>query len=118
MKDRGAPGIPNGWYAVAWSKDLGVGDVQRIRYFDNEMVLFRTRSGKARVLDAYCPHLGAHLAEGGREKRLKAIRTLASLGDPRAREPLERSLIHLDPQIRAAAAEALASLGEPGWKRL
>ena len=65
-EDRGAPGFPNGWYAVAWSKDLGVGDVQRIRYFDNEMVLFRTRSGKARVLDAYCPHLGAHLAEGGR----------------------------------------------------
>ena len=44
MKDRGAPGIPNGWYAVAWSKDLGVGDVQRIRYFDNEMVLFAPRA--------------------------------------------------------------------------
>jgi nitrite reductase/ring-hydroxylating ferredoxin subunit len=66
MKDRGSPGFPNGWYAVAWSKDLGVGDVKRIRYFDNEMVLFRTRAGHARVLDAYCPHLGAHLAEGGR----------------------------------------------------
>ena len=61
MKDRGAPGFPNGWYSVGWSKDLGVGDVQRIRYFDNEMVLFRTRSGKARVLDAYShrnPQLG------------------------------------------------------------
>jgi nitrite reductase/ring-hydroxylating ferredoxin subunit len=66
MKDRGAPGFPNGWYAVAWMKDLAVGDVQRIRYFDQELVLFRTRSGEARVLDAYCPHLGAHLAEGGR----------------------------------------------------
>jgi nitrite reductase/ring-hydroxylating ferredoxin subunit len=66
MQDRGAPGFPNGWYAVGWSKDLGVGDVQRIRYFDNEMVLFRTRSGRARVLDAYCAHLGSHLAEGGR----------------------------------------------------
>ena len=65
-EDRGAPGFPNGWYAVAWSKDLGVGDVQRIKYFDNEMVLFRTREGHARVLDAYCPHIGAHLAEGGR----------------------------------------------------
>ena len=66
MSDRGSPGFPNGWFAVAFSKDLGVGDVQRIRYFDNEMVLFRTRSGKARVLDAYCPHIGAHLGEGGR----------------------------------------------------
>jgi phenylpropionate dioxygenase-like ring-hydroxylating dioxygenase large terminal subunit len=60
------PGIPNGWFAVAWSKDLVKGEVKRIRYFDRELVLFRTRSGVPRVLDAYCAHLGAHLAEGGR----------------------------------------------------
>ena len=60
------PRLPNGWFAVAWSKDLVRGDVKRIRYFDTEMVLFRTRSGKPAVLDAYCSHLGAHLAEGGR----------------------------------------------------
>jgi len=30
------------------------------------MVLFRTRSGEARVLDAFCSHLGAHLGHGGR----------------------------------------------------
>jgi nitrite reductase/ring-hydroxylating ferredoxin subunit len=58
--------IPNGWFAVAWSRDLVPGDVRRLRYFDEELVLFRTRSGAPRVLDAYCPHLGAHLAEGGR----------------------------------------------------
>ena len=58
--------IPNGWFAVAWCKELVKGDVKRIRYFDEELVLFRTRSGEATVLDAYCPHLGAHLAEGGR----------------------------------------------------
>ena len=58
--------IPNGWFAVAWSKDLVHGDVKRIRYFDEELVLFRTRSGQAKVLDAYCAHLGAHLGEGGR----------------------------------------------------
>jgi nitrite reductase/ring-hydroxylating ferredoxin subunit len=62
----GHPGIPNGWFAVAWSKDVLTGQVERIRYFDQEMVLFRTRSGAAKVLDAYCAHLGAHLAEGGR----------------------------------------------------
>ena len=60
------PGIPNGWYAVAWSHDLRLGEVQRIYYFAEELVLFRTRSGAARVLSAYCSHLGAHLAEGGR----------------------------------------------------
>jgi phenylpropionate dioxygenase-like ring-hydroxylating dioxygenase large terminal subunit len=30
------------------------------------MVLLRTRSGHVRLLEAYCPHLGAHLAVGGR----------------------------------------------------
>jgi len=31
--------IPNGWFAVAWSKDLVPGDVQRARYFEEELVL-------------------------------------------------------------------------------
>ena len=66
MSENEAPGIPNGWYAVAWSKDLTEGEVKRIRYFEEELTLFRTRSGAAKVLSAYCAHLGAHLAEGGR----------------------------------------------------
>ena len=37
--------IPNGWFAVALSKDLVAGEVKRMRYFDEELVLFRTRSG-------------------------------------------------------------------------
>lgn len=60
------PGIPNGWYAVAWSNDVTPGDVKRVYCFEEELVLFRTRTGQARVLSAYCSHLGAHLAEGGR----------------------------------------------------
>jgi nitrite reductase/ring-hydroxylating ferredoxin subunit len=60
------PGYPNGWFAVAWSSDVREGEVKRAHYFGRELVIFRTRSGVARVLDAYCPHLGAHLAEGGR----------------------------------------------------
>lgn len=59
-------GMPDGWFAVAWSKDLVAGEVRRLRYFGEDLVLFRTRSGEARVLDAYCVHLGAHLGEGGR----------------------------------------------------
>jgi nitrite reductase/ring-hydroxylating ferredoxin subunit len=58
--------IPNGWFAVAWSKDLVPGEVRPIHYFDEDLVLFRTRSGQPRVLDAYCSHLGAHLGETGR----------------------------------------------------
>ncbi len=59
-------GIPDGWFAVAWSKDLIDGEVKRAHYFGQELVIFRTRSGVVNVLDAYCPHLGAHLGEGGR----------------------------------------------------
>ena len=58
--------IPNGWFAIAWSKDLVPGDVQRARYFDEELVLFRTRSGRPASSTAIARHLGAHLAEGGR----------------------------------------------------
>jgi phenylpropionate dioxygenase-like ring-hydroxylating dioxygenase large terminal subunit len=42
------------------------GEVKRTRYFGEELVMFRTRSGIVRVLDAYCVHLGAHIGEGGR----------------------------------------------------
>jgi phenylpropionate dioxygenase-like ring-hydroxylating dioxygenase large terminal subunit len=58
--------LPNGWFAVEWSHRLREGDVRPIRYFGEEMVLFRTRSGQARVLDPFCPHLGAHVGYGGR----------------------------------------------------
>jgi nitrite reductase/ring-hydroxylating ferredoxin subunit len=58
--------IPNGWFAVAWSRDLEIGQVLRLRYFGRELALFRTREGAPVLLDAYCPHLGAHLAVGGR----------------------------------------------------
>ena len=58
--------LPNGWFAVAWSKELGEGDVKPVQYFGEELVLFRTRTGQARVVDAFCPHLGAHLGHGGR----------------------------------------------------
>ncbi|MBW2269430.1 MAG: Rieske (2Fe-2S) protein [Deltaproteobacteria bacterium] len=53
--------FPNGWFAVEFSKNLGVGDSKPVHVFGEDFVLFRTRSGKARLLDAYCPHLGAHL---------------------------------------------------------
>jgi phenylpropionate dioxygenase-like ring-hydroxylating dioxygenase large terminal subunit len=53
--------FPYGWYKIAYSKDLAVGECQPIKYFGQDLVLFRTESGVAKVLDAYCPHMGAHL---------------------------------------------------------
>jgi len=58
-------GLPFGWYPVAWSHEIAKGEVVRRRYFDRELVLFRGDTGKAHLLDAHCPHLGAHLGVGG-----------------------------------------------------
>lgn len=56
---------PRGWYMVSLSSELPVGAVRPLRYFDREIVAFRTEDGKAHVVDAHCPHLGAHLGHGG-----------------------------------------------------
>ena len=58
--------IPFGWYAVSLSDEIAAGEVKTLRYFDRDIILFRTESGAASVLDAYCPHLGAHLGHGGK----------------------------------------------------
>ena len=34
---------PTGWFQVAWSDEIGVGDVHRMKYFDQEMVAWRAR---------------------------------------------------------------------------
>jgi len=58
--------IPLGWYGVGFSSDLAPGEVKAVHYFGRELVIFRTESGEAKVLDAFCPHLGAHLGHGGK----------------------------------------------------
>ena len=57
--------IPYGWYCIAIGRELDVGNVRALRYFEQDLVLFRTAAGEAVLLDAYCPHLGAHLGIGG-----------------------------------------------------
>ena len=58
--------VPIGWYAVTYSKDLKEKEVKPVYLFDQELVLFRTESGKAQLMEPYCPHLGAHLGHGGK----------------------------------------------------
>lgn len=57
--------IPNSWYAVAFSSELKPGTVLSRTLAEHELVIFRTRSGRLSVMDAYCPHLGAHMGIGG-----------------------------------------------------
>ena len=56
--------LPFGWFCVAYSDELEVGQSMPFRLCGRDLVVFRTESGKAAALDAYCPHLGAHLGYG------------------------------------------------------
>ena len=58
------PPIPNGWYAAASTADLAVGDIASVIAVGRELVVYRDGDGVARVADAHCPHLGAHLGGG------------------------------------------------------
>jgi phenylpropionate dioxygenase-like ring-hydroxylating dioxygenase large terminal subunit len=55
-----------GWYSVARSHELLVGEVKPVQALDRELVLYRTRSGVPVLQDAFCPHLGANLSVQGR----------------------------------------------------
>ncbi|MEP6785859.1 MAG: Rieske 2Fe-2S domain-containing protein [Sphingomonadales bacterium] len=57
--------IPFGWFFVSYVDELAIGDVRPLHYFGRDLVLFRNENGEAGLLDAYCPHLGAHLGHGG-----------------------------------------------------
>ncbi|MGN0065414.1 MAG: Rieske 2Fe-2S domain-containing protein [Nocardioides sp.] len=56
---------PTGWFQVAWSDEVPVGTVRPMTYFGRDLVAWRGHSGQVTVMDAYCQHLGAHLAYGG-----------------------------------------------------
>lgn len=57
-------GYPSGWFQVAWAAELAPGDVRPLHYFGRDLVLYRGRTDY-HVLDAHCPHMGAHLGHGG-----------------------------------------------------
>jgi len=59
------PPCPDGWFQVAYSRDVGPGDVVSMSYFGEQLICFRDSTGTAHVLDAYCPHQGADIGVGG-----------------------------------------------------
>jgi len=65
MLQRFPMSIPFGWFFVSYSDELAVGEVRPLHYFGRDLVIFRGESGTVGLLDAYCPHLGAHLGQGG-----------------------------------------------------
>jgi len=55
--------FPRGWFMIADATALESGRTVPLRFFGRDFVLYRGKdSGKPVLLDAYCPHTGAHLA--------------------------------------------------------
>mgnify|MGYP000165060659 FL=1 len=59
-------GYPFGWYPMLLSNELAVGEVKPLRYFSQELAIWRGEDGEVRMVDAYCKHLGAHMGHGGK----------------------------------------------------
>ncbi|XP_018405083.1 PREDICTED: cholesterol 7-desaturase-like [Cyphomyrmex costatus] len=62
------PVYPNGWFALLENSQIKNGQVKHVCALGENFAVFRTERGVVNILDAYCPHLGANMAEGGRVK--------------------------------------------------
>ena len=56
--------LVEGWYWAVPSAELRRGQVVPLRLGGRDLALWRGADGAARAFDAYCPHMGAHLAQG------------------------------------------------------
>ena len=56
--------VAEGWYWLLASPELKRGKVRAVNILGRELAVFRGQDGRVAALDAYCPHMGAHLAEG------------------------------------------------------
>ncbi len=57
--------VPFGWYSAGYSTEFSPSEVVSRRYVGRDLIVWREADGTPHVMDAYCPHLGAHLAMGG-----------------------------------------------------
>lgn len=60
------PVYPNGWFGLIRSEELAVGSSTAVNALGQNFAVFRDEEGKVHILDAYCAHLGANLAVGGK----------------------------------------------------
>ena len=54
--------FPRGWFMIATSAEATTTPVA-VRYFGEDMALYRGESGRVFLTEAYCPHMGTHLAK-------------------------------------------------------
>ncbi|QLE57323.1 aromatic ring-hydroxylating dioxygenase subunit alpha [Nostoc sp. TCL26-01] len=53
-----------GWYWVIPSQSLSIGEVKPVTILGKNLVIYRGKNRRVVIGDAYCPHMGAHLAKG------------------------------------------------------
>lgn len=64
-KKEGEDGLfTQSWFPICASSDVGEGEVKGFDFLDGRVIVMRDQEGKAQVLSAYCPHLGASLCSG------------------------------------------------------
>jgi len=61
---QGPEAYDQSWYPLALSSEVGPGQIAARDFFDGRVVVYRTDSGRAQVMSAYCRHLGASLEVG------------------------------------------------------
>lgn len=53
-----------GWYWALRSNELKSKQVRAVELLGRKLAVYRGQDGVVRAVDAHCPHMGAHLAEG------------------------------------------------------
>jgi 3-ketosteroid 9alpha-monooxygenase subunit A len=53
-----------GWHCFGLERYIRKGQVTSLEAFGTKLVAFRGEDDRIRVLDAYCPHMGADLSDG------------------------------------------------------
>ena len=56
--------VVESWYWALKSKELKKGQIKHLTFLGEELAIYRGDDEVVRVVQAYCPHMGAHLAEG------------------------------------------------------
>ena len=63
---RTPPQYAHDWFSPLRSCDVVPGKITNFTFMGNDLIAFRDEAGKVVVLDATCPHFGAHRGVGGR----------------------------------------------------
>lgn len=64
MKSEDWKHYPQTWYAIAIAQDLKAGEILSGQLGGLEYVVYRSETGQLHAMDAFCPHMGAHLKNG------------------------------------------------------